>query len=634
MPVIMGTAGHIDHGKTTLVKALTGIDCDRLVEEKKRGITIELGFAFLDLPGNRRVSIVDVPGHERFVKTMVSGATGIDFVMLVIAADEGIMPQTREHLDICALLGIDTGLVALTKTDMVEPEWLAMVTEDVKAYLAPTFLGQAPVLPVSAHTGAGLEALRLELAALVDRFQPKRRSDLFRLPIDRIFTMKGHGTVVTGTLVSGSLKVGEDITVFPKGLTSKVRGLQSHGQTVEEAPAGRRTAVNLPGLEVEDLERGWVLGRPGTLFPALVWEVEVACLASSPLPLKHRKEIHFHHGSREVLAVLHLLDREKIMPGETCVCQLRFKEPMVGVYGDRVVLRSFSPLRTVAGGRLLGPLGLKLKRFSPQIEHLALLRDGAPEDLILTQLLMAGAPGLSFAQLLIMTNQESKALDKALADLAVKQKVVLYDKETRRYAHGGLFADLADSLVSFLKDFHVREPLKQGVSRVEIISSLAGKAPAKLFHLAVEKGLKKGQVVADQDLLRLPDHTVSLGRDQASLKDAVLAAYEAGGATPPNLKDVLEAQGVTAKEAGPMLKVLLEQGALVRVKDDMYYSVKAFEALKDQVVAYLEAHADMGPNELREVTGLTRKYAIPVLEFLDKEKVTVRVGDRRVLRKR
>ncbi len=634
MPVIMGTAGHIDHGKTTLVKALTGIDCDRLVEEKKRGITIELGFAFLDLPGERRVSIVDVPGHERFVKTMVSGATGIDFVMLVIAADEGIMPQTREHLDICALLGIDTGVVALTKTDMVEPEWLDMVTEDVKAFLEPTFLGGAPVIPVSAHTGAGLDTLRGELAALVDRFQPKRRSDLFRLPIDRIFTMRGHGTVVTGTLVSGSLKVGEDVIVYPKGLTTKVRGLQSHGETVEEAPSGRRTAVNLQGLEVEDLERGWVLGRPGTLFPSQVWEAEVSCLASSPLPLKHRKEIHFHHGSREVLAILHLLDRDKIMPGETCVCQVRFKEPLVGVYGDRLVLRSFSPLRTVAGGRLLGPLGLKVKRFSPQVALLDSLRQGAPEDLALTQLLMAGPQGLSFAELLIMTNQESRGLEKTLADLAVKQKVVLYDKEARRYAHGEVFGTLAASLVDFLKDFHAKEPLKQGVSRVEIISRLGGQAPAKLFHLAVEKCLKKGEVVADQDLLRLPDHKVSLASDQASLKDSILSAYAAGGATPPNLKDVLEPLNVTPKEAASMLKVLMEQGALVRVKEDMYYHGPAFEAIKAQVVDYLTANADMGPNELRDFTGLTRKYAIPVLEFLDKEKVTVRVGDRRVLRKK
>jgi len=288
MPVIMGTAGHIDHGKTSLIKALTGINCDRLAEEQKRGITIELGFAYLDLAPDLRLGIIDVPGHERFVKNMVAGAAGIDFVLLVIAADEWVMPQTREHLEICALLGIRTGLVALTKTDMVEKDWLELVREEVAAYLSGSFLAEAPIIPVSAHTGAGIETLKAGIIDLTASFTPDRRSDLFRLPIDRVFTMKGHGTVVTGTSISGSLRVGEDVEICPAGLKSKVRGLQVHGGASEVARAGERTAVNLHSLDVDDLERGEVLAHPQTLFPSMVWDVELSCLSSSPNALKHR----------------------------------------------------------------------------------------------------------------------------------------------------------------------------------------------------------------------------------------------------------------------------------------------------------------------------------------------------------
>ena len=491
MPVIMGTAGHIDHGKTTLVKALTGIDCDRLSEEKKRGITIELGFAHLDLGGDERVGIVDVPGHEKFVKNMVAGAAGVDFVTLVIAADEGIMPQTREHLEICQLLGVTTGLVAITKTDMVDEEWLEMVREEVAAYLEPTFLGGAPVVPVSAHTGKGLDELKKAIAGLLAEFKPKRRSDLFRIPVDRVFTMKGHGTVITGTMVSGSISLGEDVVVYPAGLQSKVRGLQSHGQTVEQAPAGRRTAVNLAGLEVDDVRRGDVLARPGTLFPSDVWDVELTVLKSSRLPLKHRREVHFHHGAREVLARIHLLDRDEVAPGDTAVCQVRFKEPLAGVYGDRVVLRSFSPLRAFAGGRIICPSGHKVKRFSDAVETVKQLTDDSPEVVAATQLELAGPGGLTFEELLTMTNLESKALEKTLGVLGGQQKAVLFDKETRRYGGGELVQSLSDGLLAHLAAFHKKDSMKPGVQRGELGSSWGRELPPKLFHFILERLLKR-----------------------------------------------------------------------------------------------------------------------------------------------
>lgn len=634
MPVIMGTAGHIDHGKTTLIKALTGIDCDRLSEEKKRGITIELGFAFLDLGEGSRLGIVDVPGHEKFVKNMVAGATGIDFVVLAIAADEGIMPQTREHLEICQLLGVSTGVVALTKTDMVDAEWLEMVEEEVAAYLEPTFLGGAPIIPVSAHTGDGLETLKDELRTLMGEFKPKRRSDLFRLPVDRVFTMKGHGTVVTGTMISGSISVGDEALLYPGEAETKVRGLQSHGETVDTAQAGRRTAINLHGLEVDDIKRGDVLARPGSLFPSDVWDIELTVLESSHLPLKHRREIHFHHGAREVLARIHLLDRDDIKPGETVVCQVRFSEPLAGVYGDRIVLRSFSPLRAFAGGRIIGPVGHRVKRNSGAVEQLKLLASDKPEEVAAAQLELAGPAGVSFAELLTMTNLETKGLEKTLGLLGGQQKAVLFDKETRRYAGGELVAGLSESLLSFLNEFHKKDSMKPGVQRGELASSWGRELPPKLFHFVLERLLKKGDVVAEQEVIKLKGHKVSLASDQEKVRETVLAAYRDGGATPPNLKDVLEPLGMDFKEASGVFRLLQDQGEIVRLKDDMYYHCAALDGIKEKMLGFFADNEDMSAPDFKGITGLSRKYLIPVLEHFDKEKLTVRVGDVRRLRKR
>lgn len=634
MPVIMGTAGHIDHGKTTLIKALTGIDCDRLSEEKKRGITIELGFAFLDLGQDGRLGIVDVPGHEKFVKNMVAGAAGVDFVILVIAADEGIMPQTREHLEICQLLGVTTGLVALTKTDMVDEEWLEMVEEEVSSYLEPTFLGGAPIIPVSAHTGDGLDVIKDALKTLMGEFEPRRRSDLFRLPVDRVFTMKGHGTVVTGTMISGSISVGDDVVLYPGGRESKVRGLQSHGETVETAQAGRRTAVNLHGLEVDDIKRGDVLARPGTLFPSKVWDIELTVLESSHLPLKHRREIHFHHGAREVLARIYLLDREELKPGETAVCQVRFTEPLAGVYGDRVVLRSFSPLRAFAGGRVVCPAGHVVKRFSDKVELLQMLAGDTPEIVAATQLELAGPGGLSFAELLTMTNLETKGLEKILGLLGGQQKAVLFDKEARQYAGGNLVDSLTDDLLAYLADFHKRDSMKPGVQRGELASSWGRDLPPKLFHFIVEKLLKKGDVVAEQEMIKLKGHKVSLASDQEKVRETILAAYRDGGTMPPNLKDVLEPLGMDFKQASGVFRLLQDQGELARVSGDMYYHCSALEEIKGKMLAFFQDNEEMTAPDFKGMTGLSRKYLIPILEYFDKEKLTVRVGDARRLRKR
>lgn len=635
MPVIMGTAGHIDHGKTTLVKALTGIDCDRLKEEKKRGITIELGFAFLDMPGGSRLGIIDVPGHEKFVKNMVAGAAGIDFALLVIAADEGVMPQTREHLEICTLLGVTEGVVALTKTDMVDEEWLELVTEDVREFLEGTFLEEATMFPVSAHDGKGLDELRTALGGLAEKYEKRQRPDLFRLPVDRVFTMRGHGTVVTGTLVSGSLSEAEDVILYPSGRSAKVRGLQSHGESVSTAPAGRRTAVNLAGVDVDEISRGEVLARPNTLFASNIWDVELTYLPSAGKELKHRRELHFHHGTKEVLARILLMDREALVPGDTVRCRVVFETPMTGVYGDRVVLRSFSPLRTIAGGRILNPIGGKLKRFDARTNALLeQLASDAQEEVVAAQLELAGPQGRTLAQLRTMTQLSSKGLDKCLQLMTSRGEAFLFDKEKRAYASGPAVEELCASALSFVAEYHKRKPMRQGIVRGELASTWGKRLPDKLFHFLVERLIKREELVAEAETLRLPEHKVSLAGDSEKFRAAILAAYADGGATPPNLKEVLEPLNVSPKDAAPVLRLLQEQGELVKITQDIYYHEPSLQALRDKVTDFLSEQDEMGAPDFKAITGLSRKFLIPLLEHFDKEKLTVRVGDKRVLRKR
>ncbi len=634
MPVIMGTAGHIDHGKTTLIKALTGIECDRLVEEKKRGITIELGFAFMDLEAGVRLGIIDVPGHERFVKNMVSGASGIDFVLLVVAADEGIMPQTREHLDVCTLLGVEIGLVALTKVDMVDSEWLELVLEDVSNYLQNTFLKDAPIIPVSAHTGDGTDQLLVHIRKMAREFKPHRRSDLFRLPMDRIFTMRGHGTVITGTTVSGKIAVGDEVMVYPQEITSRVRSLQVHGEQTRESQAGMRTAVNLHGLEVEDLERGFVLARPGTLFPSRVWDLELTYLKSAPRPLKHRTQVHFHHGAKEVLARIYLLDRDKLEPGDRCVCQVRFEDSMAGVYGDRCVIRSYSPLRTIAGARIINPLAGKIKRFSPQVEILERLAGARAEELIQVQLELAGSKGLSLAQLIILTDLESRELQKKLQVMGGKQEVFLVDKENRIYVGGKAISDLERGMLEELQSLHRKFPMRQGISRGELAGKWAREIPEKLFFFVLDRLVRGERIISEQEFYRLPEHRVSLAADQEQLKQKVVRTYQQAGIQPPTVKKLLEDLNLEMKEAGPVLRLLQDEKVLVKINEDFYFSAGAVDQLKQKITSFLQENEEMGPVEFKELTGLSRKFAIPLMEFMDKEKLTIRVGDRRKLRRK
>ena len=642
MAIVMGTAGHIDHGKTSLVRCLTGIDCDRLEEEKRRGITIELGFAYCDLPGGTRLGIVDVPGHEKFVRNMVAGASGIDFVMLVVAADEGVMPQTREHLEICSLLGIRHGLVAVTKIDMVDPELRELAIEDITEFLKGTFLEGAPLFPVSSQTGEGIEALRDYIAEQEKSLAPRRRSDLFRLPVDRVFTLKGHGTVVTGTLISGSLKVGDALSLLPRGLETKARSLQSHGVSVEKALAGSRTAINLQGLDVEDIQRGDVLALPGTLFPSSRWLLRLTCLSSSPRALRHRAEIHFHHEAREVSARLYFLDRERLAPGESALCEVRLESPLVGVFGDHCVVRAFSPLRTVAGGVVLNPLdpGIRRRDASPElISQLIQLEQADEETLVRTHIALAGVRGASLAVLSVLTNLESRKLEKIVQQLSGKGLVFCFDRESRGYAAASVVEGLCARCLLVAEAFHKKDPLKPGMARGALMSGGTGPnpwiagVPPKLAFFIVERLLKSGKLVAEGDVIRTAAHTVSLGADQSALREQLLSLYAKAGSTPPSLKDALESVHADQKTALPVLKLLCSDGKLIKLKEDLYIHPEVIEKLTEKIRIWFNSHDDLDPAGFKELSGgLSRKYVIPLLEYFDRERITIRVGDKRQLR--
>ena len=647
MSVVMGTAGHIDHGKTSLVRALTGIDCDRLEEEKRRGITIELGFAWADMPGGERLGIVDVPGHERFVKNMVAGASGVDFVMLVIAADEGVMPQTREHLEICSLLGIRRGFVALTKIDMADAAWLELVTEDVRQFVAGSFLEGAPIFPVSAATGQGMEALRKYLFDSVKKMPARDGTDIFRLPVDRVFTLKGHGTVVTGTVASGAVETGEEVCVQPQGTPSRARSLQCHGAPAEIVRAGRRCAMNLQGVDVDDIRRGDIVCRPGTLFPSRRWLVNLTCLASAPRPLRQRTEVHFHHGTRECAARVRFYDRDRLAPGETCLAELRFSEDMTGLFGDHCVLRAYSPLRTVAGGTAVSVLPPELRARDPRrVEKLALLArlpeladpgyvtEHTASALVSAALELAGPAGTDVPRLQVLTGLRATPLQKQLQDMASRGNALCWDRESRAWITTPALQRLLDACVARTGQCHTRDPLKPAVSQGAACAGWSAGLPPRLVQKTLELALKKGLLVREGDGLRLPSHKVSLGDDAERLRTILLEAHDRAGMTPPNLKDVLEDTGATEKQALPVLRLLCEEKRLVRLKDGLYCSRAAVDAILDRVRAWFADHDDLDVGGLKTLLGLSRKYLIAILEYMDREKITVRIGDKRQYRGR
>jgi selenocysteine-specific elongation factor len=633
--VVLGTAGHIDHGKTSLIKALTGIDTDRLKEEKLRGITIELGFAYLKLPGGDLLGIVDVPGHERFVRQMVAGATGIDLVALVIAADEGVMPQTREHLEICQLLQVKRGVVVLTKIDLLDdPDWLELVREDVREFLRGTFLDGAPMLSVSAVTGEGLEALRAELGRQVTELEPRGVAGPFRLPVDRVFTMRGFGTVVTGTSVSGTLRVGENVIIYPSGQKTKVRGLQVHNEDVQEIYPGQRTAINLQSLERGLIQRGDMVATPGALVASYMFDVFLELLRSAPKPLRNRAKVRFHTGTCEHLATVVLLDREELKPGDHAFVQLRLDKPFAVLRGDRYVLRSYSPIRTVGGGTILHPLPRKHKgRAKVEMAgRLKVLMEGQEHDILLWHIEDAGVAGLTEGELQVRANVPGKGFQKILQQFISQKKAILYDKENRRLLHPASFAELEETVRETLADYHGRYPLKPGMPKEELAAQLPHPVDGKLYNHLLQQLTQQGTVVQEREWIRLGSHKVDLGRDQEAIRKKIEEAYRSSALQPPFFKEVAASLGGHPGRHQEVLQWMLSQGILVKVKEDLYFHESAITGLQRELVAFLKEHGEISTAEFKDLTQASRKYTIPLLEYFDTQKVTIRVGEVRRLR--
>jgi selenocysteine-specific elongation factor len=633
--IIIGTAGHIDHGKSALVQALTGKDPDRLPEEKRRGITIDLGFADLEL-GDVRVGFVDVPGHERFVKNMLAGVHGIDAVALVIAADEGVMPQTREHFDICRLLAVPRGLILLTKTDLVEAELLSLVRAEAEELVAESFLADAPILGVSARTGAGLAELRTTLRQLATEVPARSEDFVARMPIDRAFSMKGFGAVVTGTLVSGEIAAGDELELLPPGTRVRARGVQVHGASVPRARPGQRTAVNLAGIDTGDVERGMELAAVGRLRPTQIIDVQLNALPSAPRAIRTRARLRVHLGSAEVLARVRVLNlRGEVPPGETAFAQLRFETPVVALHDERFIVRSYSPAETIAGGLVLDPYATKHRgrELARTQEPLRVLAGGERADKLAVFVAAAGNQGLRLADIAARTGWNDEVISRVVAQ-AREQQVV---EAEGVLVSGENFDRLARNALEAVKLHHRREPLARGLARETLRERHFAHAAPEIFRAVIARLEREGKLAAEKDVVRASEHGLALSPADAQLRDQISQAYEHAGLAAPSFDQVLAAAGIAVSQrahARKILQLLLDKRTLVRVQGEMFFHAAALERLKSRLRQYALEHE---PERLidvatfKDLAGVSRKYAIPLLEFFDSERVTRRAGDKRVI---
>jgi selenocysteine-specific elongation factor len=628
--VIVGTAGHIDHGKSALVEALTGTHPDRLEEEKRRGITIDLGFAFLE-EGEVRFGFVDVPGHERFVRNMLAGAAGIDIVLLAIAADESIKPQTREHFDICRLLGVKHGLVALTKCDLVDVDTAALVRLETEDYLRGTFLEGAPILPLSAKTGRGLPELKSALVTVAARVPGKDASRHFRLPIDRAFAVKGFGAVVTGTLISGSVRASDEVELFPEREALRVRGVQSGGRSVEQAFAGQRTALNLAGIEHTALRRGMTLAVPGRFRSTERMDARLQLLASAP-KLKHRSRVHFHSGTTETMAEIFLYAGKELEPGQDAFAHLRLDDKVLVLPGDRFILRQFSPVITIGGGVVLDALARRpLARDKGRAAFLEVLEQGDPLD-ILGAMVERAPMGLTMEEIRARTGWPDLQIRETTALVAKSGRASMVSVDPLLLIPGEVFAAVRRKLAAKVEEFHKRNPLLPGIPREDLRSSLGRSVRAEAFRAALESLVQERTLELQGDLVKRAGITLTLAPEEAHAKEQIEAAFRGAQLAVPTVRDVLSKVPVEAQRAEKILQMLLREKSLVRVTPELIFHREALRELRERLGTYKRTKGErISVSVFKELTGITRKYAIPLLEYLDRERVTRRAGDERVI---
>jgi selenocysteine-specific elongation factor len=626
--IIVGTAGHIDHGKTALVKALTGIDADRLAEEKRRGITIDIGFANMDLPAPNgeilRVGFVDVPGHERFVRNMLAGVGGIDLVLLVIAADEAIKPQTREHFDILQLLGVRRGITVLTKSDAVDTETLQVVRLELEEFLRGTFLDVAstPVIAVSSLTGEGLDDLKAAIVSTAGHISTRDSQAIPRLPIDRVFTMKGFGTVVTGTLVAGTIRREDELDVMPGRKRIRVRGVQVHGQAAESAVAGQRTALNLSGASTEDLSRGLTLVPPDIFDTTRRADVWLRLLSSAARALKNRARVHFHSHTMETVAEIVPHEAREIAAGEQTYARLKFSEEVLLAPGDRFIIRQFSPVITIGGGVVLDTFPIPRKAIS--IEILKTLQDGNVESILQERITRRGDQGISLSRLMTETGWSANAIELPLAKM-VKSGTSVQAGEF--FVQTQALNQLQLKALTSITDFHKINPLVGGIGKEELRGQLD--APLEIFEFVVAALIQQRKIELSGDLIRLPGHGVVMKDEEAESKKIIEHAFASAGLKVPTLQEVLAGLKIDKTRAQKIVTLLLREKTLIKISDQLVFHHSALEELRRRLAAFKSKSPNIDVTQFKDLTGVSRKYAIPLLEYLDRERVTKRVGDAR-----
>jgi selenocysteine-specific elongation factor len=628
--VIVGTAGHIDHGKSSLVEALTGTDPDRLAEEKRRGITIDLGFAFLEDSGIK-FGFIDVPGHERFVSNMLAGAAGIDLMLLVIAADESIKPQTREHFDICKLLGVKHGVVALTKSDLVDDNGLTLAQLEIEDYVRGSFLEGSAIVPVSAKTGAGLPKLKQALHDAATKITGKDATRAFRLPIDRAFAMKGFGTVVTGTLVSGTVKTGDEVELLPGGERLRVRGVQTGGQVVAQASAGQRTAVNLAGIDHTAVRRGMTLAEPGKFRRTRRLDAQFTLLVGTH-KLKHRERVHFHASTAETIAEIFLYGATELAPGQTAFAHLLLQDEMVLVTGERFIVRQFSPATTIGGGVVLDPLARRpLSRDTGRVKFLETLRDGACNE-VLAAMVERAPMGLRYEEIAAHTGWRETEIHETIKQLSSSKVVKSIGDERPLLIGGAIFENTRTAISEKIERFQRENPLMPGITREELRSSIGRRIKPEVFRAALGELIAQKKLEVQGEIVKLAGSGITLQPDEEAAKGKIEATFRAGGLAVPALKDVLAGLSVEPKRAEKLLHILLREKSLIRVSPELIFHQAALAHLKERLSAYKKSKGErISVPAFKDLTGITRKYAIPLLEYLDRERVTRRAGDERVI---
>jgi selenocysteine-specific elongation factor len=633
--IIVGTAGHIDHGKTSLVKALTGVDADRLKEEKERGITIDIGFADLTV-GDVHFGFVDVPGHERFVKNMLAGAHGIDLVMLVVAADEGVMPQTREHFDICRLLEVKAGLIVITKTDMVDAEFAELVEAEITEYVAGSFLQDAPILKVSSRTGEGIDELKKTLGALAQKVEERDARAVARLPIDRVFTIKGFGTVITGTLIAGRIAVGDELELLPSdGRRSRARSIQVHGQATQEAKAGERTAINLQGIELDEVTRGQALAPSGRLQTSSMLDVKLTLLKSAPRTLRSRSRVHLHIGTAEVLARVVMLGQTELLAGQSGFAQLRLESPTLALPGDRFIVRSYSPAMTIGGGVIVDALPRKhrLREGAAVVSQLEKLVVADEIERIALLVEMAGEHGLNYAELAARSGSTDETIKRAADSFTKTKRLIAVVANPLLLIARVDFENLAKKVRALLKNFHARSPLESGMGREEVRKKIFAHLSPDIFRAVISQLADRNEVVAEKDLLRLTTHRVALSAEEQAAKDHLADIYARAALQPISLEEAVAQAvlqcGIDAARAQRFAQMLVTSGELIKIADLIFHR-SAIDGLRQTLQRHKAEHgAKLDVGVFKDLTGVSRKYAIPLLEYLDRQRVTRRVGDAR-----